>query len=84
MRPAKVRPTTRKKGGIYESANYAYYKDLEGSVMDLAQWFKYNRISQAIKGTAKYVSEIKKKGYFEDTEENYLKGVTAALGRIKL
>lgn len=82
MRPAVVRPTVR-LNKITET-NYAIYRNLEDSVLDLSLWFDYNRLPKSFYSAVAYVNALKKKGYFEAQEAEYAKGVTAAITKINI
>lgn len=73
MKNPSVRSTTSIGSDIY---NYAIYESPERSIDDLAEWFNYNGMNLAAFGSAEeYVNALKNKHYFEDSTENYLRGV---------
>lgn len=82
MRPAQKRKTTRLQ--IITPGNYASYKDLGNSVMDLAEWFSYNRLSKDISSVVAYVQALRQNKYFEASEAEYLNGVKRALKKLSL
>ena len=62
-----------------EKNGYAYYHYIELSIADFADWYIKHRAGIInfpifINTLEQYVNFLKKNDYFEDTEENYLKG----------
>lgn len=51
---------------------YAIFRSLEDSTRDLTEWFKYTKFPKFVISAADYVSELKKRNYFEADEEQYL------------
>lgn len=74
MKLAKKRITTA-SGELY---NHAKYESLADAIHDFRLYydlFKYPGIYLEPLAIDQYVSDLKKNSYFEDSKENYLKGV---------
>lgn len=73
MKPATTRPTEGSRSVV---SPYAYYNSYASSVRDLILWFDYHNASpHRFTNVEDYVRFLKSKGYFTDSEKNYLRGV---------
>jgi hypothetical protein len=85
------------KGGLYQldkggpnadnGVPIAQYASINDSVKEIVAWWgrrmKENKFAWPdISTPAQYVERLKRYGYFEDKQTNYLNGVTAWLGKI--
>jgi hypothetical protein len=68
-------PQNRKTTSESEKNGYANYKDIEDAVVDIKYYFEYVGLSKNYFDVGSYVAALKRKGYYEDTEENYQKGI---------
>lgn len=74
MKLAKKR-ITKATGELY---NHAKYESLADAIHDFRLYydlFKYPASYPEPLAIEQYISDLKKNGYFEDSEQNYLKGV---------
>lgn len=70
-----MKPPTKYVIAIGELFGYANYNSIEDSASAMAIWLAAHNI-EGIQTVANYVSNLYNSGYFEDTLENYLSGVT--------
>ena len=76
-------PRKRKTTAIGEKNGYANYKYYSDSLEDLKLWLDYNGIDETTplsglpldEAIGWYVYHIKNDGFFEDSYENYFRGV---------
>lgn len=74
------KPVSRAFIGSKDSGNqYMSYQSYSDSVRDLFLWMDYTGFPVSVSGSAQYVAELKKRGYFTDNLFTYLKGVNSAL-----
>jgi len=58
--------------------DFARYKTIEDSVIDLLLWFNARRIPKDINSMSQYAAVLKARNYYEDTFQNYFNGLTNA------
>jgi hypothetical protein len=75
-------PKQRPFVGFKDSGPYMRYKDWNQSIEDLLLWMNYTGFPVYVADSRQYVQELKKRGYFEDTEQNYIAGVNNALRKL--
>ena len=68
-------PAVRPSVSIGEQNGYADYRDIEDSITDFRLYYKYVHLPERFKSISEYVQALKEKNYFEDSQENYEKGV---------
>ena len=68
-------PKTRKTLATGESRGHAVYNSVFDSVGDFWLWYQYVNLPHYWKDIETYIGALKMKGYFEDSQDNYLKGV---------
>lgn len=74
------KPVTRRFVGSKNSDNpYMKYDSQRQAVEDLFLWMDSVNFPYSVSGSAQYVAELKKRNYFEDSIQTYLKGVNSAL-----
>ena len=79
MRFPRIRQTT----ALYESdSKYSVYADPSDSVRDMVLYLDARRFPADIDTAFDLVTEMKERGYFEDSFENYLRGVERALPNV--
>jgi len=72
MKLAKVRDKT----ATGENRGHAVYETLEDSIEDLDLWFDYHKgLPSEIETVEQYSEWVRSKGYYEDTYDNYTKGL---------
>lgn len=80
MKRPVIRPFFGSGGQVGQFAEYENYRQ---SVQDLMAWMDYTGFPLAVSGSAQYVAELKKRGYFEDSQQNYLNGVNRGLAALE-
>ena len=76
-------PRIRKTTALYESASrYSVYSSAADSVLDMVYYLDARRFPSDVSGPRALVEMMKAKGYFEDTLDNYLRGVENALPKV--
>lgn len=76
-------PTIRKTTAISESdSKYSVYHSPADSVRDMVLYLDARQYPTNFNSVADLVSTMKAKGYFEDSESNYLHGVERALSKV--
>lgn len=55
-----------------EGDYYAHYLTDSSSVADLLKWMDYKNFPTSVSGTTEYASELKKRGYYGASIENYI------------
>lgn len=61
---------------IGESLGYAKYKSIEDSAKAMAIYLQAHGLAGGLQTIVSYVNRLHSAGYFEDSLENYLSGVT--------
>lgn len=61
--------------GLLNMGGYQQYSSFRESVRDFKLWLEYNNFPLDVATPYNYVRELKKRSYFEDTADNYLKGI---------
>lgn len=80
MRFPHVRETT----ALYESdSKYSVYASQADSVRDMVLYLRARQYNSDYGAVYDLVAEMKRKGYFEDSLENYLRGVERALSKVE-
>jgi hypothetical protein len=69
-------PTRRKTKALGEKYGHAVYKNPTQSAIDMLYYLTFVNFPTVISGTPQYVLNLKARNYFEDSYENYLKGMT--------
>jgi hypothetical protein len=75
-------PSQRNFVGYKDSGRYMRYDSFFQSIQDLLLWMSYTKFPQSVPNSKVYVQELKKRGYFGDSEANYLRGVNSALRKL--
>jgi hypothetical protein len=75
-------PNQRNFVGYKDSGRYMRYDSFFQSIQDLLLWMSYTKFPQSVPNSKAYVQELKKRGYFGDSEANYLRGVNSALRKL--
>ena len=60
---------------IGENRGHATFDSIESAVADFDLWARYMNMPKDFPSEVDYVQWLKSKSYFEDSVENYLKGV---------
>jgi len=71
--------TVRKQNRIACLNNYAVYYSHEDSVKDYLSWLEYSDFPDAVMNADHFVYELKKRRYFTDSYDNYLRLVKSYL-----
>jgi hypothetical protein len=71
-----MKPPTTYVVAIGEQFGYANYKSIEDSAKAMAIWLQAHNLAGGLQTITDYVTNIHDEGYFEDSLENYLAGVT--------
>ena len=75
-------PRSRPSLSVDSVNGYAAFGSHKDSIDDLMLWFENMQIDlDKIGNIEAYVQIIKSKGYFEDTYENYVRGVKAGANK---
>lgn len=74
-------PTARQTTAKGKNQGYAVYKNQDDSVQDLLLWMDYVNFNMNVKKSEDFVYELKSRNYFEDSVENYLKGIKNGLDK---
>jgi flagellum-specific peptidoglycan hydrolase FlgJ len=61
---------------------YAGYDSKEDSINDLLLWMDYTKFPEKVSDSLEYVTELRKRGYFTDSIQNYLRGVNSGLDQV--
>jgi flagellum-specific peptidoglycan hydrolase FlgJ len=61
---------------------YAGYNSRKDSIDDLILWMDYTKFPLKVSDSLQYVTELKKRGYFTDSIQNYLRGVNSGLDQV--
>lgn len=76
-------PNVRKTTALYESdSNYSVYASPSDSVNDMVLYLNAREFPFDVSNARDLVETMKRKGYFEDSLENYLAGVERALPKV--
>lgn len=78
MRVPKVRTFER----VGTSNNYSVYCCTDQSIRDLILWMEFTKFPPLVRDSLDFVSELKRRAYFEDSIGNYLAGVNFHLNQI--
>jgi Mannosyl-glycoprotein endo-beta-N-acetylglucosaminidase. len=77
-------PRVRKTTALYESdSQYSVYTGPLASAIDMVYYLDARRYPRDFVHVADLVQAMKDKGYFEDSYENYLRGVKRALPKVE-
>lgn len=74
MKMPEIRETTA-KGSKY---GHAIFGSIEGSLDDYTMFWRARKMPAIFANIGAFVAVLKKKAYFEDSEQNYLKGLINA------
>lgn len=69
-------PEKRNTTSLGKKNNYASFKDIESCIEDFNIYLEYVSLSKNYYSIKGYCEALKRKKYFEDSTENYIKGVT--------
>lgn len=75
MKHPSIRKTTSLKA--VTALKYASYSDLQSAAQDFRYWWLARNMPERFVSIPEYVTTLKNKGYFEDSYDNYLRGVTS-------
>lgn len=81
MNCVKVRQTTQTGCSLklYEGMTKGVYKNPTESVRDLILWFRYNNFPRSVSDEREFAEELRKRGYFQTSINNYSKALKSWL-----